>query len=60
MILHRLGSVGLDLSDGDLRALADRLIEDANDVSGDIVLRAAKRGQSASELIGVLEALLGA
>ena len=34
--------------------LADRLIQDANDVSGDIVLRAAKRGQSASELIGVV------
>ncbi len=54
MILHRLFALGLDLSDADLRALADRLIEDANDVSGDIVLRAAKRGQSASELIGVV------
>jgi S-DNA-T family DNA segregation ATPase FtsK/SpoIIIE len=54
MILHRLRSLTLDLNDGDLRALADRLIDDANDVSGDIVLRAAKRGQSASELIGVV------
>jgi S-DNA-T family DNA segregation ATPase FtsK/SpoIIIE len=54
MILHRLSSLGLELGDGDLRVLADRLIEDANDVSGDIVLRAAKRGQSASELIGVV------
>jgi S-DNA-T family DNA segregation ATPase FtsK/SpoIIIE len=54
MILHRLRSLGLDLTDAELRALADRLIEDANDVSGDIVLRAAKRGQSASELIGVV------
>jgi S-DNA-T family DNA segregation ATPase FtsK/SpoIIIE len=54
MILHRLRVLGLDLSDGDLRTLADRLIQDANDVSGDIVLRAAKRGQSASELIGVV------
>lgn len=54
MVLHRLRVLGLDLSDNDLRALADRLIEDANDVSGDIVLRAAKRGQSASELIGVV------
>ena len=53
MVLHRLRVLGLDLSDGDLQGLADRLIEDANDVSGDIVLRAAKRGQSASELIGV-------
>lgn len=54
MILHRLRALTLDLSDSDLRTLADRLIEDANDVSGDIVLRAAKRGQSASELIGVV------
>lgn len=54
MVLHRLRVLGLDLSADDLRALADRLIEDANDVSGDIVLRAAKRGQSASELIGVV------
>ena len=53
MVLHRLRLLGLDLSDDDLQGLADRLIEDANDVSGDIVLRAAKRGQSASELIGV-------
>ena len=54
MVLHRLRVLGLDLSDDDLRGLAERLIEDANDVSGDIVLRAAKRGQSASELIGVV------
>ena len=54
MVLHRLVSLALDLSDGDIRALAERMIEDANDVSGDIVLRAAKRGQSASELIGVV------
>lgn len=54
MVLHRLRALGLDLSDGDLRGLAKRLIDDANDVSGDIVLRAAKRGQSASELIGVV------
>ena len=54
MVLHRLRVLGLDLSDDDLRNLAKRLIEDANDVSGDIVLRAAKRGRSASELIGVV------
>ena len=54
MVLHRLRMLGLDLSDDDLQGLADRLVEDANDVSGDIVLRAAKRGQSASELIGVV------
>ena len=54
MVLHRLRLLGLDLSDEDLQGLAERLIDDANDVSGDIVLRAAKRGQSASELIGVV------
>ena len=54
MILHRLRGLALELSEADLRVLADRLIEDANDVSGDIVLRAAKRGESASELIGVV------
>lgn len=54
MILHRLRSLALDLAEPDLRALADRLIDDANDVSGDIVLRAARRGQSASELIGIV------
>ena len=34
--------------------LAGRLIADANSVSGDIVLRAARRGTSAGELIGVV------
>ncbi|OBQ86435.1 FtsK/SpoIIIE domain-containing protein [Mesorhizobium sp. WSM3873] len=34
--------------------LAGRLINDANSVSGDIVLRAARRGTSAGELIGVV------
>ena len=54
MVLHRLRVLGLDLSDSDLRDLAKRLIDDASEVSGDIVLRAAKRGHSASELIGVV------
>src|SRR5205807_10103098 len=54
MVLLRLRALNLDLSDVDYRALADRFIQDANDVSGDIVLRAAKRGRSASELIGVV------
>lgn len=47
---------GLDSSYGEeeLGALAARLIGDANAVSGDIVLRAARRGTSAGELIGVV------
>lgn len=35
-------------------ALAGRFIDDANSVSGDIVLRAARRGTNAGELIGVV------
>lgn len=54
MILHRLTALNLELDEADLRRLADRLIDDANDMSGDIVLRAATRGQSASELIGIV------
>lgn len=54
MILHPLRALNLELTGEELGLLAERLINDANDVSGDIVLRAAKRGQSASELIGVV------
>ena len=54
MIVRRLELLHLDLERIDLERLADKLIADANDVSGDIVLRAAKRGESASELIGVV------
>ena len=54
MIVRRLEALHLDLVRSELDGLADKLIRDANDVSGDIVLRAAKRGESASELIGVV------
>lgn len=54
MIVRRLDTLHLDLGKVELDGLADKLIKDANDVSGDIVLRAAKRGESASELIGVV------
>jgi len=54
MIMSRLKVLQLPLTDLEVRALADRLIDDANDVSGDIVLRAATCGQSASELMGVV------
>lgn len=54
MIVRRLEALHLDISKTALDELADKLIRDANDVSGDIVLRAAKRGESASELIGVV------
>lgn len=54
MIMSRLKALQLPLTDAEVRTLADRLIDDANDVSGDIVLRAATCGQSASELMGIV------
>ncbi|WP_319244030.1 FtsK/SpoIIIE domain-containing protein [uncultured Propionivibrio sp.] len=54
MIMSRLRALQLPLTDSEIRTLADRLIDEANDVSGDIVLRAATCGQSASELMGIV------
>jgi S-DNA-T family DNA segregation ATPase FtsK/SpoIIIE len=54
MVLHRLRDLNLDLDAADHTRLAERFIHDANDVSGDIVLRAAKRGRNASELMGIV------
>lgn len=54
MVLRRLGDLNLDLDATECARLAERFIDDANDVSGDIVLRAAKRGRNASELMGIV------
>jgi S-DNA-T family DNA segregation ATPase FtsK/SpoIIIE len=54
MVLMRVRDLNVGLSDEEYRSLADRFIQDANDVSGDIVLRAAKRGRNASELMGIV------
>jgi S-DNA-T family DNA segregation ATPase FtsK/SpoIIIE len=54
MVRNRLRALNLKLQDGDVSRLADRLLEDAKEISGDIVLRAAKTGRNASELIGVV------
>jgi S-DNA-T family DNA segregation ATPase FtsK/SpoIIIE len=54
MVLSRVKDLNLELSDADARKLTEKFIDDANDVSGDIVLRAAKRGRNASELMGVV------
>lgn len=54
MVFGRLKDLNLDLDDADTRKLTERFINDANDISGDIVLRAAKRGRNASELVGVV------
>jgi DNA segregation ATPase FtsK/SpoIIIE, S-DNA-T family len=54
MVLQRIKVLNLGLSDTQCRELAERFVNDANDVSGDIVLRAAKRGRNASELMGIV------
>lgn len=54
MVRNRLRLLTLEVPDQDITRLADRLLEDAKEISGDIVLRAAKTGRNASELIGVV------
>lgn len=54
LVLRRLAELSLGLPDDRLAALAQRMIEEACRISGDIVLRAAKRGVSAGELIGLV------
>ncbi len=54
LVLRRLTELSLGLDDARLAGLAKRMIEDANAISGDIVLRAAKRGVAAGELIGLV------
>jgi len=54
MVLSRLKSLTLELQDSEYESLADRFLEDAKEISGDIILRAAKHGRNASELLGVV------
>jgi S-DNA-T family DNA segregation ATPase FtsK/SpoIIIE len=54
LVIRRLNALNLGLPDSDVSNLAERFIEEANIISGDIVLRAAKRGIFASELIGLV------
>jgi S-DNA-T family DNA segregation ATPase FtsK/SpoIIIE len=54
MLHNRIRDLIPDLPDERVRELASRFIDDANLISGDIVLRAAKRGRNASELMGVV------
>lgn len=54
LVRRRLNELSLGLPDDKLSALAQRMIDDACSISGDIVLRAAKRGVSAGELIGLV------
>ncbi|MGF7048385.1 S-DNA-T family DNA segregation ATPase FtsK/SpoIIIE [Paenibacillus sp. DS2015] len=54
LVKRRLNALNLGLNDEELVQLTERFIEEANTISGDIVLRAAKRGVFAGELIGVV------
>ncbi|MNR96921.1 DNA translocase SpoIIIE [compost metagenome] len=54
LVRRRLSELSLGLDPARLDTLAQKLIVDANAISGDIVLRAAKRGVSAGELIGLV------
>ncbi|MGE3538653.1 MAG: FtsK/SpoIIIE domain-containing protein [Candidatus Tectimicrobiota bacterium] len=54
MVRRRLQSLNLGLSRDELLVLTRRMVNDAGEISGAIVLRAAKRGQFASELIGLV------
>ncbi|AOF83508.1 ftsK/SpoIIIE family protein [Methyloversatilis sp. RAC08] len=54
LIRRRLGELGLSLGSDELDAVAARMKKDALSVSGDIVLRAAKRGVSAGEMLGLV------
>lgn len=53
LVKRRLSNLNLGLSEEGLIELAKLFIDEANALSGDIVLRAAKRGKFASELLGV-------
>jgi len=55
VLVHaRLERLNLPLDADGLHQLTRRMVDDATDISGDIVLRAAKRGEGASELIGLV------
>jgi S-DNA-T family DNA segregation ATPase FtsK/SpoIIIE len=54
MVLGRVKDLNLELNDQECRDLTEKFINDANEISGDIVLRAAKRGRNASELMGIV------
>ena len=51
---RRLGELGLALDAAALDEVAKRVKKDALSISGDIVLRAAKRGVSAGEMLGLV------
>lgn len=54
LVQRRLQALNLGLSEVDLRSLSSQLVLDASKISGEIALRATKRGEFAGELIGVV------
>lgn len=54
LIRRRLSELSLPLGSDELETVAARMKKDALSVSGDIVLRAAKRGVSAGEMLGLV------
>lgn len=54
LVRRRLGELKLRLTPEEINATADKAKRDAISISGDIVLRAAKRGVSAGEMIGLV------
>lgn len=54
LVRRRLGELNLQLNSGEIQAAAEKAKRDALSLSGDIVLRAAKRGVSAGEMIGLV------
>lgn len=54
MIKHKLNYLNLFTDDIEYDKLSQRLINEANILSGDLALRAARRGRNASELIGIV------
>lgn len=54
LVRRRLDELKLPLTPDELASTADKAKRDALSVSGDIVLRAAKRGVSAGEMIGLV------
>jgi len=54
LVQRRLQALSLGISDSEVRKLSERLVHDATKISGEIALRATKRGEFAGELIGVV------
>jgi S-DNA-T family DNA segregation ATPase FtsK/SpoIIIE len=54
LVRRRLDELNLQLDAAGIQAAADKAKRDALSVSGDIVLRAAKRGVSAGEMLGLV------